>query len=149
MNREILLVEDNASDEKLTLLAFQKCGFGKQVTVVRDGAAALEYVFATGAHAGRNPALLPRVILLDLQLPKIDGLEVLRRLRADPRTQLVPIVVLTASRLDEDVIRSYELGANAYVRKHVEFEAFLETARILGSFWLRVNERVPVLRGRT
>lgn len=147
MNHTILLVEDNESDEKLTLLAFQKCGLGDRIVVVRDGAAALEYLFATGAHAGRDPALLPHLILLDLKLPKIDGLEVLRRLRADPRTHLVPVVVLTASREEEDVIRSYELGANAYVRKQVEFEAFLETARLLGSFWLHVNERAPVARG--
>jgi two-component system response regulator len=144
MNHIILLVEDNASDEKLTRLAFKDCGVTNTVVVVRDGAAALDYLFATGAYAGRDPTVLPRVILLDIKLPKIDGLEVLRRLRADPRTELVPVVILTSSKQDEDVLRGYELGANAYVRKPVEFAEFAVAAKTLGLFWLLLNEPAPV-----
>jgi CheY-like chemotaxis protein len=147
MNKVILLVEDNASDEKLTALAFKKSGVANDIVVARDGAAALDYVFGTGAYAGRDPTVIPSVILLDLKLPRIDGLEVLRRIRADERTKLVPIVVLTASKEEEDVLRSYSLGANAYVRKPVEFAAFLDAARTLGLFWLLMNEPVPVRRG--
>jgi two-component system response regulator len=147
MNSVILLVEDNASDEKLTRLAFKDCGVTNTVVVVRDGAAALEYLFATGAYASRDAAVLPRVILLDINLPKIDGLEVLRRLRADPRTALVPVVILTSSKQDEDVLRGYELGANAYVRKPVEFAEFAAAAKTVGLFWLLLNEPAPVPSG--
>jgi CheY-like chemotaxis protein len=147
MTKTILLVEDNASDEKLTVLAFRKCGVANEVTVVRDGAEALDYLFATGAHAGRDTAVLPTVILLDLKLPKIDGLEVLRRIRADERTKLVPVVVLTASKEDEDILRSYSLGANAYVRKPVDFAEFAQAAKTLGLFWLLMVESVPSSRG--
>jgi two-component system response regulator len=143
MNRIILLVEDNASDEKLTLLAFKNCGVANQVIVVRDGAAALDYLFATGEYAGRDATVLPRLILLDIKLPKLDGLEVLRRLRADPRTHLVPVVILTASKEDEDVLRGYSLGANAYVRKPVEFAEFAAAAKTVGLFWLLLNEPAP------
>ena len=143
MNKVILLVEDNPSDEKLTVLAFKKCGVANDIVVVRDGAAALDYLFATGTYAGRDASLLPRVILLDLKLPKIDGLEVLRRLRADERTRLLPVVVLTSSKQDEDVLASYALGANAYVRKPVEFSEFAEAAKTLGLFWLLMNEPAP------
>ena len=134
----ILLVEDNASDEKLTLLAFKSCGVANQISVVRDGAAALE-------HLATKP--LPVVLLLDLKLPKIDGLEVLRRLREAEGTKLLPVVILTASREEEDVARSYALGANAYVRKPVDFSEFVTAAGTLGLFWLFLNERPPVPRG--
>jgi len=147
MHKVILLVEDNASDEKLTLLAFKSCGVANDIVVVRDGAAALDYIFATGKHAGRDASVLPTVVLLDLNLPKIDGREVLRRIRADERTKLLPVVVLTASREEEDVVGSYSLGANAYVRKPVEFAVFVEAARTLGLFWLLLNEPAPVRRG--
>ncbi|HTB59401.1 MAG TPA: response regulator [Polyangia bacterium] len=143
MNKVILLVEDNASDEKLTVLAFKKCGISNEVVVVRDGADALDYIFGTGKHAGRDPNALPTVILLDLNLPRIDGLEVLRRIRADQRTRLLPVVVLTASKEEEDVLQSYTLGANAYVRKPVEFVAFVEAAKTLGLFWLLLTEPAP------
>jgi two-component system response regulator len=143
MNPTILLVEDNASDEKLTLIALKNCGVPNQVAVVRDGAAALDWLFGTGKHAGRDTTLAPAVVLLDLKLPKIDGLEVLRRIRADARTEILPVVVLTASSEDEDVLRSYRLGANAYVRKPVEFAAFAEAAKTLGLFWLHLNQPAP------
>ena len=146
MNKVILLVEDNASDEKLTVVAFQKCGISNEVVVMRDGAAALDYLFGTGKHTGRDVSVLPTVVLLDLKLPKIAGLEVLRRIRADERTKLLPVVVLTASKEEEDVLRSYALGANAYVRKPVEFAEFAQAARTLGLFWLLLNEPAPAPR---
>jgi two-component system response regulator len=148
MSKVILLVEDNASDEKLTVLAFKKSGVSNEVFVVRDGAAALDYLFGTGAHAGRDVGELPAVVLLDLNLPKVDGLEVLRRIRGDERTKFIPVVVLTSSKEDEDVLRSYSLGANAYVRKPVEFVAFLEAAKTLGLFWLLLNEAAPIHRNK-
>ena len=144
MSQTILLVEDNSSDEKLTRLAFKNCGVSNNVVVVRDGAAALDYLFATGEYSERDAAVLPRLVLLDIKLPKIDGLEVLRRLRADPHTQLVPVVILTSSKQDEDVLRGYELGANAYVRKPVEFAEFAAAAKTVGLFWLLLNEPAPV-----
>jgi two-component system response regulator len=147
MNKVILLVEDNASDEKLTLLAFKKCGVANEVVVTRDGAAALDFIFGTGKHAGRDVSALPSIVLLDLKLPKIDGLEVLRRIRADERTRLLPVVILTASKEEEDVLSSLSSGANAYVRKPVEFVEFVEAARTLGLFWLLLNEQAPALRG--
>jgi two-component system response regulator len=143
MTKVILLVEDNASDEKLTALAFKKCGVQNEMVVARDGAAALDYLFATGKHAGRNVGALPTVVLLDLQLPKIGGLEVLQRIRADERTKHLPVVILTASKEEEDVLRSYSLGANAYVRKPVVFAEFAEAAKALGLFWLLLNEPAP------
>jgi two-component system response regulator len=143
MTKTILLVEDNASDEKLTLRAFRDCGVTNQIEVVRDGAAALDYLFAQGLYLDRAESPPPTVVLLDLKLPKIDGLEVLRRLRADPRTKLLPVVILTSSLEEEDILRSYELGANAYVRKPVEFSAFIQAAKALGLFWLLVNEPAP------
>ena len=148
MNKVILLVEDNTSDEKLTILAFKKCGVSNEVVVVRDGAAALDYLFATGKHAERDPSALPSVVLLDLKLPKVDGLEVLRRVRADERTMFLPVVVLTSSKEDEDVLRSYSLGANAYVHKPVDFAAFAEAVKTLGLFWLLLNEPAPAQRER-
>jgi CheY-like chemotaxis protein len=146
MAKVILLVEDNASDEKLTALAFKKCGVSNELVVVRDGAAALDYLFATGKHAGRDVGVLPTVVLLDLQLPKVGGLEVLRRVRADERTKHLPVVVLTASKEEEDVLRSYSLGANAYMRKPVVFAEFAEAAKALGLFWLLLNEQAPPAR---
>jgi two-component system response regulator len=146
MSKVILLVEDNASDEKLTVLAFKRSGVSNEVVVVRDGAAALDYLFGTGKHADRDPSVLPSVVLLDLKLPKIDGLEVLRRIRADEGTKFLPVVVLTSSKEDEDVLHSYELGANAYVRKPVEFSKFAEAAKTLGLFWLLMNEPAPTHR---
>ncbi len=140
MSKTILLVEDNPSDEKLTLLAFKNCGVANDVVVERDGAAALDYLFATGPHSGRDTTALPTVVLLDLNLPKIDGLEVLRRVRADERTHLLPVVVLTSSKEDEDIVRSFTLGANAYVRKPVDFTEFVAAAKTLGLFWLLLNE---------
>jgi CheY-like chemotaxis protein len=146
MTKLILLVEDNASDETLALLAFKKSGVTCQIVVARDGADALDYVFATGKHLARDPAAVPAVILLDLQLPRVSGLEVLRRIRGAPETRLLPVVVLTASCEDEDRLRSYSLGANAYIRKPVDFVEFSEIARSLGSFWLRFNEPAPAVR---
>ena len=143
MSKVILLVEDNASDEKLTRLAFQRSAVTSEVVVARDGADALDYLFGTGAHVDRAQGELPAIVLLDLNLPRLDGLEVLRRIRADARTRLLPVVMLTASRLDEDIVRSYALGANAYVRKPVAFSEFVEAARTLGVFWLSLNEAPP------
>jgi two-component system response regulator len=139
-DRTILLVEDNRDDEELTLRALRKNGVANQVVVARDGVEALDYLHGTGAHAGRDTRLQPQVILLDLNLPRIDGLEVLRRVRAHESTKHLPTVVLTSSKQDEDVIRSYSLGANAYVRKPVDFAEFLEAVKYLGLFWLVLNE---------
>jgi CheY-like chemotaxis protein len=147
MTKLILLVEDNASDEKLALLAFKRCGVPCDVAVARDGADALDYLFATGKHAGRDPAAQPAVILLDLQLPRVSGLEVLRQIRAGAETRLLPVVVLTGSREDQDLLRSYSLGVNAYIRKPVDFTEFTEVARTLGAFWLKYNELPPLGRG--
>jgi two-component system response regulator len=141
--KTILLVEDNSNDEFLTLRALKKYNVANDVVVTRDGAEALDYVFGAGAHAGRNVADLPVVMLLDLKLPKIDGLEVLRRVRADERTQLLPVVVLTSSNEDKDVINSYKLGSNSYVQKPVDFSAFLDAVGQLGIYWLMLNEPVP------
>jgi two-component system response regulator len=146
MNKTILLVEDNASDEKLTLLAFRRCGVANEVVVARDGAEALDYLFARGKYVDRAGMALPTVVLLDLNLPKIAGLEVLKQLRAHPRTKLLPVVVLTASKEEEDVVRSYALGANAYVRKPVEFDDFAAAAKTVGLFWLLLNETPPAAR---
>jgi two-component system response regulator len=140
MTKTILLVEDNESDEKLTVRALARCGVSNEVVVARDGAEALDYLFATGAHVGRDVSNLPTVVLLDLNLPKIEGLEVLRRIRADARTRLLPIVILTSSNEDEDRLRGYSLGANAYVRKPVDFAEFAAAAKTLGLFWLLLNE---------
>jgi two-component system response regulator len=139
----ILLVEDNRSDEKLAVLALKKCGIASEIVVARDGADAIDYLFGAGRHAGRDMRTMPTVVLLDLKLPRVDGHEVLRRIRADPRTQLVPVVVLTSSRLEEDVARSYALRANAYVRKPVDFSEFSDATKTLGLFWLRLNQPAP------
>jgi CheY-like chemotaxis protein len=146
MSKVILLVEDNPSDEKLTIRAFRKSNIANEIVVVRDGAEALDYVFATGTHAGRDPGTVPTVVLLDLSLPRIDGLEVLKRIREDERTRLLPVVILTSSKEEADVIRGYSLGANAYVRKPVDFNEFAEAAKTLGLFWLLLNEQPPPRR---
>jgi two-component system response regulator len=142
--RVIVLVEDNANDEELTLRAFRKSNILNRIVVVRDGAEALDYFFARGAHANRAPGEIVQVVLLDLKLPKIDGLDVLRALRADERTRLIPIVILTSSAEDQDLVRGYGLGANSYVRKPVDFTQFVEAVRQLGLYWLVINQAAPV-----
>jgi DNA-binding response OmpR family regulator len=139
----ILLVEDNPDDEALTLRALKKHNIGNKVFVVRDGAEALDFLFCTGAYADRDPNDIPQVTLLDLKLPKVDGLEVLRRLRADNRTCLLPIVILTSSNEERDLIEGYKNGANSYVRKPVDFSEFLEAVRQLGLYWLVLNHAPP------
>ena len=147
MNKVLLLVEDNPSDEKLTVRAFKKSGVTNEIVVVRDGAEALEYLFGTGKFDGRDTTALPTVMLLDLKLPRIDGLEVLRRVRADERTKCLPVVILTASKEHEDIARGYSLGANAYVRKPVDFGEFAEAAKTVGLFWLLLNQPPPKSKG--
>lgn len=142
----ILLVEDNPDDEALTLRAFRKNNVTNEVVVARDGAEALDYLFGTGAYANRDITELPQVVILDLKLPKIDGLEVLRRLRADPQTKLLPVVILTSSNEERDRLEGYGLGANSYVRKPVDFAAFVDAVRQLGLYWLLLNERPPACR---
>lgn len=141
--KSILLVEDNPDDEELTLLAFRKNNIMNEVAVARDGVEALDYLFGTGSHAGRDLDKMPSVVLLDLKLPKIDGLEVLRRLRADARTRRLPVVILTSSTQEEDMVASYELGCNSYVRKPVNFAEFVDASRQLGLYWLLLNETPP------
>jgi two-component system response regulator len=143
-DRVIVLVEDNANDEELTLRAFRKSSIGNRVVVLRDGAEALDYFFCRGAHAGRPVGEVVQVVLLDLKLPKVDGLDVLRALRADPRTRLIPIVILTSSAEDQDLVRGYGLGANSYVRKPVDFTQFVEAVRQLGLYWLVINQAAPI-----
>lgn len=143
-NKIILLVEDNPDDEELTLRALQKNNIRNEVIIARDGAEALDYMFGTGAYTGRDTSVLPQVILLDLKLPKVGGLEVLEQLRADPRTRLVPVVILTSSKEEQDLIRGYSLGANSYIRKPVDFLQFTESVRQLGLYWLVLNEPSPV-----
>jgi two-component system response regulator len=142
----ILLVEDNEDDEELTIRGLKKNNVANEIIVVRDGAEALDYLFATGPHAGRDSRVLPQVVLLDLNLPLVGGLDVLKRIRADDRTKLLPVVVLTSSKEEEDIIKSYSLGANGYVRKPVNFNAFMEAVKTLGLFWLLLNESAPVPR---
>jgi two-component system response regulator len=142
----ILLVEDNADDEVLTLRALKKNNISNEVVVARNGVEAIDYLFGTGAYAGRNLNIVPQVVLLDLKLPKLDGLEVLRRLRADENTKLLPIVVLTSSDEEQDRFNSYGLGANSYVRKPVDFNQFSEAVRQLGLYWLVVNQPPPTRR---
>ncbi|MCH8040196.1 MAG: response regulator [Nitrospinae bacterium] len=145
--RVILLVEDHPDDEELTMRALAKNNILNQVVVARDGVQALEYLLGTGAHAGRDTTVMPQLILLDLKLPKIDGLEVLRRLRADERTRFLPIVILTSSKEEQDLIKSYKLGANSYIRKPVDFIEFTKAVQQLGLYWLILNEPVPDRRG--
>ncbi|HEY7639557.1 MAG TPA: response regulator [Steroidobacteraceae bacterium] len=142
--RYILLVEDNPDDEELTLLSLRKNNLAHEIVVVRDGVEAIDFLFANGQYASRDVAHAPTVILLDLKLPKLDGLGVLKRLRADPRTRTLPVVVLTSSSQDADVIASYNLGANSYVRKPVEFGAFVEAVSSLGLYWVLLNRPPPL-----
>ncbi|HEV7700137.1 MAG TPA: response regulator [Pyrinomonadaceae bacterium] len=139
-NKVILLVEDNARDEALTLRALTQSGIANEIVVTRDGAEALEYLFGTGKYEGRDTKVLPQLILLDLKLPKIDGLQVLERLRSDDLTKRLPIVVFTSSSEQEDMIKSYDLGANSYIRKPVDFEQFAEATRQVGMYWFLLNE---------
>ena len=145
-NNVILLVEDNPDDEALTLRALLKNNIQNDVVVAHDGVEALDYLFGTGSYAGRDPNLIPQVVLLDLKLPKVDGLEVLRQLRADERTKLLPVVILTSSNEEQDRLRGYDLGANSYVRKPVDFNQFIEAVRQLGLYWLILNEPPPIIR---
>ena len=140
MGKIILLVEDNPDDELLTRRALKKNNIGNEVVVARDGAEALDYLFGTGAYEGRDLSVMPQVILLDLKLPKVDGLEVLRRLRGDERTSLLPVVILTSSKEQQDLVDGYGYGANSYIRKPVDFAQFVEAVRQLGLYWLVLNE---------
>lgn len=137
---EILLVEDNPSDVELTLHSLRSSKLSNQIEVVRDGAEALEFLFCTGPYADRNIEHSPKLILLDLKLPKVDGLEVLQKIKADPRTRTIPVVVLTSSREDYDIVESYQLGVNSYIVKPVDFEQFTEAVRQLGFYWLLLNQ---------
>jgi two-component system, response regulator len=139
----IMLVEDNPDDEELTLLALKESNILNEIVVTRDGVEALDYLFGTGKYAGHDAPLLPQLILLDLKLPKLGGLEVLERLRADPRTGLIPVVILTSSSEEEDVMASYRLGANSYVRKPIEFNHFADAVKQVGLYWLLLNEAPP------
>lgn len=145
MNNEhtILMVEDNAIDEELTLRALKKSNISNKVVVTRDGAAALDYLFARGASAGRDAKNMPQVVLLDLNLPKMGGLDVLRAIRADERTKLLPVVILTSSKEEKDLAGGYELGANSYIVKPVDFTQFAEAIRQLGLYWLVLNQTPP------
>jgi CheY-like chemotaxis protein len=143
----ILLVEDNPDDEMLTMRALKQNHIQNEVLVAHDGVEALDFLFGTGLHAGRDPSVLPQVILLDLKLPRVDGLEVLRRVRAHERTRLLPVVILTSSNEEEDRVNGYGLGANSYVRKPVGFGQFAEAVRQLGLYWLLLNEPAPARRG--
>ena len=143
-DKVILLVEDNPDDEALTLRALKKNNIQNDVVVARDGVEALDYLFGTGKHAGRDTSVTPSVTLLDLKLPKIDGLEVLKKIRADDRTKIMPVVILTSSKEEQDLINGYKLGANSYIRKPVDFSQFIEAVRQLGLYWLLLNEAAPL-----
>jgi two-component system, response regulator len=142
-SRFILLVEDNTSDVKLTRRALEQSRITNRLVVAEDGVEALDYLFARGGHAGRDVSDLPSVLLLDLKLPKVEGLEVLRQIRADVRTRRLPVVILTSSQEEQDIIASYDLGANSYIRKPVDFNQFAEAIRHLGLYWLVLNEPPP------
>ena len=141
----ILLVEDNPDDEMLTLRAMQKNNIANEIVIARDGAEALDYIFGTGKYDQRDPAEIPQLVLLDLNLPKVGGLDVLKRIRSDERTALYPVVILTSSKEERDLVESYRLGANSYIRKPVDFNQFSEAIRQLGLYWLVLNE-VPDLK---
>lgn len=142
----ILLVEDNPDDEALTLRAFKQNRIDNGVVVTRDGAEALDYLFGKGKYAGRDLNAMPALILLDLKLPKVDGLEVLKQLRANPLTALLPVAILTSSREEQDLIAGYKLGLNSYILKPVDFDQFTEAVRSLGRYWLAINEAPPAAR---
>lgn len=144
-DKSILLVEDNPDDEALTIHALETNKIGNTLVVARDGVEALDYLFATGRYAGRTVTDLPAVVLLDLKLPKVDGLEVLRRIRSDERTRLLPVVILTSSNEEEDRVKGYSLGANSYVRKPVDFDDFVRAAGQLGLYWLLLNQAPPAV----
>ena len=146
--RTILLVEDNPDDEEFTLRAMRRANVRNEIVVVRDGSEALDWLFGQGLHAGRDATATPAVVLLDLKLPKLSGIEVLRRIRADALTRFIPVVVLTSSNEDEDMLDSYESGANSYVRKPVEFAAFADAVAKLGAYWMLLNEPAPTRRER-
>ncbi len=139
----ILLVEDNPDDEALTMRALKASKLANEIVITRDGNEALEFLFGTGQYEGRDLSLMPAVVLLDLKLPKVSGLEVLERMRADPRTKITPVVVLTSSSEDEDMLRSYQLGANSYVRKPVVFGKFADAVSQLGMYWMLLNQPPP------
>ena len=139
----ILLVEDNPSDVGLTQRAFKKSAIHNELVVAEDGQEALDYLFCTGAHSGRNISATPMLILLDLKLPRVDGLEVLRRIRADSRTRRIPVVILTSSSEEQDIASGYDLGTNSYIRKPVDFHQFAEVVKQLGLYWLVINEAPP------
>lgn len=139
----ILLVEDNSSDEELTLLALNKSKLTNKVIVARDGAEALDYLFARGTYAGRDPADMPHIVLLDLNLPKVSGLEVLRQIRAEEKTHLLPVVILTSSSEERDLVEGYSSGANSYIVKPVDFTQFSESVAQLGMYWVLLNKRPP------
>lgn len=143
-NKTILLVEDNPDDEALAIRALKRHHISNEIVVAHDGVEALDYLFGTGVYAGRDLSLKPTVILLDLKLPRIDGIEVLRRLREDERTKLLPVVVLTTSNEEQDLLNSYSLGCNSYIRKPVNFIEFTEAVRQLGMYWLLINEPPPI-----
>lgn len=145
---EILLVEDNPDDVELTRRAFRKSNIANDLIVARDGVEALDYLFATGAHADRDPDALPQVVLLDLKLPRLDGLQVLERVRAHPKTALLPVVILTSSIEQRDLVSGYSLGANSYIRKPVDFSEFVDAVRQLGLYWLLLNQAPPPPPGR-
>jgi len=142
-NKTILLVEDNPNDVTLTMRALKKSKILNEVIVARDGQQALDYLFGAGAYRGRDVSAAPVVVLLDLKLPRLDGFEVLRRLRADPRTSMIPVVILTTSREERDLINGYQLGANSYIRKPVDFDQFAQAVHQLGLYWLVLNEPAP------
>jgi len=139
----VLLVEDNPDDELLTIMAIEKNNLTIQIKIVRDGAEALDFLFGTGEYASRDLKIMPTIILLDLKLPKINGLDVLKKIRENPKTSLLPVVVLTSSKQDQDIIESYKLGVNSYIRKPVDFCQFTKTVNNIGMYWLLLNESPP------
>lgn len=142
-NKTILLVEDNPDDAKLTLRAFKKSNIANPIAVAKDGVEALDFLFARGAYSDRSDKSLPVLVVLDLKLPKLDGHGVLKAIRADERTKLIPVVIMTSSKEEQDVVASYSLGANSYIRKPVDFAEFVEAAKLLGIYWLMLNQPLP------
>lgn len=147
--RVILLVEDNPTDEMLTIRAFQQNNISNEIVVARDGVAAVDYLFGQGEYAGRDPKDVPQLMVLDLKLPKMDGLEVLKKVRENPVTRSLPVVVLTSSIEDKDIVSAYNLGTNAYVQKPVDFDEFAQAVKHLGMFWLLLNKYCPYCEGAT